>query len=219
MKGRPRGQKLRGNQSQGLVASQPGSYVPHGTVAKKFRFLATAAMNSTISGSCLLNILHHCATTTTSYPLYGAVKLLKVEMFGAPVQAGLYSEATLKFLSHRTLPKTFEDTGTVQVPAHVVGRPDPASDVGRWVSFLDTAAEQQQPMFNLIGGAGTTIDITLECQMFDQTLVGTHVLTVAAGAAGFLYYNALDNTATNAATVGNNNILAIGQVSALLAFG
>jgi len=197
----------------------PGPYNPRSSITRKFRFVAQATLNSSMAGSSLLNLIHHAATATTSFPLYQAVRLVKVEMFGAPTSSGVYSEANLRFYGHRSKEQTYEDNGNGTFPAHVSAHPDPDSDSGRWISFLDTATEQQTVLFNVIGATGTTVDVTLEAMFADPLLSSPHTLTCAAATVGALYFNYLDNTALNGATVGNGNLSPIGAVTALLAFG
>jgi len=205
--------------TQGLVASQPNEYNPHSRIRRRFRFVAVGALNSTISGSCLLNLLHHATAAAVSYSAFQAVRLLHVEVWGAPVTGPTYSEITFKWLAHRSEPMVFDDRGTVQCPGHIKQRPPPQSDAARWVSFTDTAAEQQSSFFNVIGAAGTVVDIGLEFQLKDDNSTAPHALTVAAAVAGSLYFNYLDNTAVGGAGAGNTNLIPDGNVLPLAAFG
>lgn len=109
--------------TQGLVASQPNEYNPHSRIRRRFRFVAVGALNSTISGSCLLNLLHHATAAAVSYSAFQAVRLLHVEVWGAPVTGPTYSEITFKWLAHRSEPMVFDDRGTVQCPGHIKQRP------------------------------------------------------------------------------------------------
>jgi len=93
------------------------------------------------------------------------------------------------------------------------------SDVGKWLSFADTTAEQQIPFFLMTYGAGSIVDVSIQYQLSDQTTSAVHPLTTAAGVPGTLYWNSLDNTAVSAATVGANNLVTMGAVSSLFAFG
>lgn len=140
-------------------------------------------------------------------------------MFGAPVISGSYSEVTLKIFSSRQKEISHADSGTQQCPGHINVTLDPMSDSGRWLSFSDTSAIQQTAMFNLIGAAATVVDITLEFQLSDQTVAVVHPLTVAAATVGTLYWNYLDNTTAGAATAGNTNLIPLGSLSTLAAFG
>jgi len=87
------------------------------------------------------------------------------------------------------------------------------------MSYSDTTAEQQSSFFNVIGAAGTIVDIGLEFQLKDDNSTAPHALTCAGAAVGSLYFNFLDNTAAGGAGAGNTNLTPDGNVLVLAAFG
>jgi hypothetical protein len=215
---RRRARRQRNIDTQSLEASQPTAYVAKVPITRKFRFSASNTGGSVITGSCLMNLMHVAATSTTSYSCISAVRIRKIEVWGPPVTgAAGTSEATVIWAGLHSPPKRIGDQGTVQMPAHIVTRPNRFSFANLWT--LTGAVDITSGLFHLDCPQYSIIEITVQYMETDITSNPARLLTVAAATAGNWYHNFLDNTALNAVTVGPLLWTPIGDVTVLAAFG
>jgi hypothetical protein len=129
-------------------------------VTRKQRFIASAAMtDSYLTVQKLSGLYQMAATATTGYPIFSAVKVLGVEMWGPP---GTTSPVTVAcewtggtFSSRRRVADT--SIGSTY-PAHI--RTSTPEDIlySKWLDETGTTSQ----VFQLTGPAGTVVDITCE---------------------------------------------------------
>jgi len=167
----------------------------------KFRFIATEALGNVLIGTAnLLNLLKMTQTSSTAEPIFSAVRLHKVTIWGAiasdlvPVDASIeFSQGSGATSNIGNPPRVFCATSSgTNHPANISVKPDPNSAAGAWQSRGNTTAITNGAVFYLNASINSTIDIDMEVILQNREVPQVS-LPVVAAPVGQLLCGALDN--------------------------
>lgn len=162
----------------------------------KFRFIANAAFNDTITSKCCFGAAGGIATvvnSTVSF-CYESMRLISVDAWSPPATQGAAATVSVEWLSTNSPSIEVSDT-TVSVSqnAHISSRPPKGSLASFWQQIATTFS-----LFTLVCPVNTIVDVAMELIQFDQAAVAATQTGLTTAVLGEMYYLALDrNRGTN----------------------
>jgi hypothetical protein len=162
----------------------------------KFRFIANAAFNDTITSKCCFGAaggIGSIVNSTVAF-CYESMRLLKVEAWSPPAAQGASATVSVEWLSTNSPSIEHSDT-TVSVSqnAHISTRP-PVGSLGSFWQQIDTTFS----LFTLVCPINTVVDVTLELIQLDRSTAAQTQTGLGTVVVGTMYFLALDrNRGTN----------------------
>lgn len=182
------------------MGNMPPPVVVQPVYQRTLRYISAAAESKgtdTITVGSLLNTAFIAASAVTATPLYGAVKLRQVRMYGTQASGSSgFANGSITWIGPRQPPKTVQASGTLTEPYKIVTNPPKGSYAAMWYSGgPDIVSETGNPtLFEVQCSAGSVLDVTFDFTLNDGDVTANNV-TIVAGTAGVLYMNShLDNT-------------------------
>jgi hypothetical protein len=157
----------------------------------KFRFIATAAYNGTITTKQMLGAAGVIADVlnTTGIAKNYSLKVKQIEIWTPPPSQGASTTCSVEWVGAGYQPNMeFSDSSnSVAEPAHVRCRPPPQTNASFWANGGTT-----QVFLNIAVPIGSILDLDLDLIENDGETPVTFALATAA--LGATYYLALDHT-------------------------
>jgi len=164
---------------------------------KTLRWITNAAVSGNFYANQLLNSVFVCATATTGFNLFYAVKLKRVQMWAAALQNGI-DNISVCFDAIGSVPtggpagdQNFaNDLSMGLKPAHLDKRPAKGSVASMW---LCDAGTNSSLLFEMICPANTVVELEVEMRGTANGTGGVPLVNpVVAGNPGSIYWRGLD---------------------------
>lgn len=201
---RRRGGNGRGARPAGRgLIPHPPPFPSSPVYTRLVRFIATGAVNTTVSATSVLDLMCMATAANAAYRRIFAFKLSRVELW-APPGTTVPASCSLTWLgSFANLQVHADQSIGASEPAHVRVRPPAATLLADWHSGSNT-----DNLFVITGPAGLIIDLLFQFTLMDGLATSTAVTGAVAGATiGQSYVRALDSTG------GTNNMVPQGVVT------
>lgn len=163
----------------------------------RLRWQTNAAVSQNIFANQLLDTVFVCATATTGFDLFYAVKLKRVQMWAAALQNGV-DTLSLCFDAIGSVPtggpagdqRFHNDVSMGLKPAHIDARPQRGAVAGMWLCNNTTNSAL---LFEIICPANTIVEIEVEMRSTANGTGGVPLANpVVAGNPGSIYWRGLD---------------------------
>ncbi len=199
-------QELACVQSRRTGAPQPRPIDDNPVHQRRFRFRRSTTGQAVVTTSSLFNLLFVATGSSTAKRLFGAVRLVAVELWTSiAANTNGTNVSQLTFFStiggddfDQSPPQVFEalSSGTSR-PGHLRVRPGLLTKAAHWMD-AQAAAVTPSYVFTEDGQPGDIVEVTIEYTLADLTVNGT-LFSIVGGSltAGAIYSNnLLDNTST-----------------------
>jgi len=202
-KSQNKGRSMPKSRSKPNAENLPPDYKSNPIQVRKFRFMCTtAASTATITSDNIKQLLvATAAATTTATPIFGAFRVRRVQLWGAPASGGAtpFITVSLDWLSNQGPSLKSERSGLAARPAHISMSPPLGSLAGFW---FNTAISSQN-LFSITGPVQLITDLELEYILVDPTEASPAAVTLTNTPGIGVWGLALDGRA-------NNNFIPVG---------
>jgi hypothetical protein len=175
-----------------LVIPHPMQIQASFTVNKTMRYIASGALNVSLTLKSVMDLLVMATGTTTSQAFFRSLKISRIELWGPP--GATPASVSVRWLSGGILgggpEKCQSDTsiGTTE-PAYVRSKPPVKSLYSDWIG----APQANTAFVTLIGSAGTVVDFTFSAQL-NSDASALDAVTLVGATSGVIYARPLDGT-------------------------
>lgn len=158
--------------------------MPDISVGHVFRYRAAASVTSyAIRTQDILNCLLTCITTTTTTRQCASVKVVKVEVWGAPASDGASATVAVEFTQDSTTvgarrQSHSDTTVTTARPAYLCAHPAPGSLASMWLSDSESGSTFMEitcPIGGIVDLHYSLVFRNTEVHIAGQTAVGASV--------------------------------------------
>jgi len=161
-------------------------------ITKKLRFNVTANLSAAITRGNLLNLIALATTTSVSYRLIDAIRIVSVEMWGEdPAFAAAATSVVLEWVSEDGPNVTTSCQSAATQPAYLKSRPPARSLAGFW---SDSGYDEATELMSLTAPIGSTIDLTVELCLPQQKGGVAGPTSAAHLVVGTLYWVPIDGS-------------------------
>ncbi len=158
----------------------PPNYKARPIQVRKFRYVADAAVDSSVYRESLLSLIAvygDSTTTTISAAPIQAIRLRRVQIWSVAASVSAFGNISLKFQSSLGPAREYVASGNQVMPAHLSVAPPEGSLAGMW----SVAASQESVLlFHVKAPSGAIIDIECEYVLSESNcsiLTGTTHIT------------------------------------------
>ncbi len=179
----------------------PPSYHSQPIMTRKIRYKASAALTGNVVTrgciECFMVTRSATASTTEALTPIESCRIAKIEMWGVDnTTPTAMTTISLLWAGDNSPNREVSATGNSEWPAHIVSRPPKNSSAGWWNS---EGSDDQEPLFYVVGPAGTVIDATFEYVFHDGVNGDSVTLTSATTNVGVFYPHLDSLSASNTA--------------------